>query len=76
MFDLLPPGTYELIASAQGFQTLRKTGIVINAGFTANADGPQVQGPVPELGHDTAAVLTELGYTPADIADLRAQRVI
>jgi CoA:oxalate CoA-transferase len=49
---------------------------VINAGFTANADNPQVQGPVPELGHDTDAVLTELGYTPAEIADFRRRRVI
>ena len=38
LFDLLPPGTYELIASAQGFQTLRQTGIVINAGFTATVN--------------------------------------
>ena len=39
LFDLLPPGTYELTTSAQGFQTLRQTGIVINAGFTATEIG-------------------------------------
>src|SRR4029077_19960233 len=38
LFDLLPPGTYELTTSAQGFQTLRQTGIVITAGFTATVN--------------------------------------
>jgi len=38
LFDLLPPGTYELITSAQGFQTLLQTGIVLNAGFTATVN--------------------------------------
>jgi crotonobetainyl-CoA:carnitine CoA-transferase CaiB-like acyl-CoA transferase len=30
----------------------------------------------PELGEDTAAVLHELGYRDAEIADLRARRVV
>jgi hypothetical protein len=38
LFDLLPPGTYELITTAQGFQSLRQTGIVITAGFTATVN--------------------------------------
>jgi len=38
LFDLLPPGTYEMTVSAQGFQTLRQTGIVINAGFTGTVN--------------------------------------
>jgi len=35
LFDLLPPGSYELTVTSSGFQTLRQTGIVITAGFTA-----------------------------------------
>jgi len=49
---------------------------VVNAGFIADVDNPQVQGPVPQLGHDTDAILTELGYTPAEIAHLRRKQVI
>ena len=45
LFDLLPPGTYEMTTSAQGFQTLRQTGIVINAGFTATIEFPPPGGP-------------------------------
>jgi hypothetical protein len=39
LFDLLPPGTYTVTISAENFQTLEQTGIVINAGFTATANG-------------------------------------
>jgi crotonobetainyl-CoA:carnitine CoA-transferase CaiB-like acyl-CoA transferase len=35
-----------------------------------------VTSPIAELGEHTDAVLTELGYSPADIATLRAQRVV
>ena len=38
LFDLLPPGTYEVTVTANGFQTLRQTGIVITAGFTATVN--------------------------------------
>jgi len=38
--------------------------------------GPQVDSPPPHLGADTEAVLAELGYAPAEIAALRAQRAI
>ena len=37
---------------------------LVNAGVVTNADGPGVQGPVPALGGDTDAVLSELGYSP------------
>jgi crotonobetainyl-CoA:carnitine CoA-transferase CaiB-like acyl-CoA transferase len=49
---------------------------LINAGFVAETDGPRVRGPVPALGQDTDAVLQDLGYTGAQIADLRTRRVI
>lgn len=49
---------------------------LINAGFVADTDGPRLTGPVPELGQDTDAILRELGYTEAQIDDLRARGVI
>ena len=33
-------------------------------------------GIAPELGADNNAVLGELGYSPAEVADLRARRII
>ena len=45
---------------------------LVNAGVVTDADCPGVQGPVPALGADTDAVLSELGYSPTEIANLRA----
>jgi hypothetical protein len=41
LFDLLPPGTYELAVGATGFRSFRETGITITAGFTASVN-PQL----------------------------------
>jgi len=38
LFDLLPPGTYDVTITAGGFQTLRQTSVVITAGFTATVN--------------------------------------
>src|ERR1700724_1346799 len=38
LFDLLPPGTYELAVAASGFRSFRETGILITAGFTATVN--------------------------------------
>ena len=38
LFDLLPPGNYEITVSANGFRTVEETGIVITAGFTATVN--------------------------------------
>ena len=38
LFDLLPPGTYELTVTASGFNTYTQTGIVLTAGFTATVN--------------------------------------
>jgi hypothetical protein len=38
LFDLLPPGTYELTVTAPGFNTYTQTGIVLTAGFTATVN--------------------------------------
>ena len=38
LFDLLPPGTYEVSVTAKGFRALHETGVVITAGFTATVN--------------------------------------
>jgi carboxypeptidase family protein len=42
LFDLLPPGTYEVTVRANGFQTFDETGVEITAGFTATVN-PKLQ---------------------------------
>jgi crotonobetainyl-CoA:carnitine CoA-transferase CaiB-like acyl-CoA transferase len=49
---------------------------LINAGFVADRDGPRLQGPLPALGQHTDEVLCELGYTDAEIRQLRERRII
>src|SRR5579872_4197445 len=38
LFDLLPPGSYEVMVTAAGFRTFQETGIVLTAGFTATVN--------------------------------------
>jgi len=38
LFDLLPPGTYEVTFTSEGFRALHETGVVITAGFTATVN--------------------------------------
>src|SRR5579862_1721301 len=38
LFDLLPPGTYDVTVTAQGFRTIEETGVVLTAGFTATVN--------------------------------------
>jgi formyl-CoA transferase len=40
------------------------------------SDSPQRLDPVPELGGDNEAILRELGYTDAEIATFRRDKVI
>jgi hypothetical protein len=49
LFDLLPPGTYELTVSAAGFNTYSQTGIVLTAGFTATINSKLKVGEVSEV---------------------------
>lgn len=46
------------------------------AAFKFAHGGPSVETPPPVMGADTESVLAELGYSDADIAGLRAARVI
>jgi CoA:oxalate CoA-transferase len=49
---------------------------LMNAGFMADADGPGLQRRLPALGEHTDEVLADVGYTPEEIARLRATEVI
>ncbi|HMD06937.1 MAG TPA: TonB-dependent receptor [Candidatus Acidoferrum sp.] len=42
LFDLLPPGTYDVTVTATGFRTVTQTGVVLTAGFTATVN-PKLQ---------------------------------
>jgi len=48
LFDLLPPGTYEVTTTASGFRTVNATGIVITAGFTATVNSKLQVGEVTQ----------------------------
>jgi Carboxypeptidase regulatory-like domain/TonB dependent receptor len=49
LFDLLPPGTYELTVTAPGFSTFSQTGIVLTAGFTATVNSKLQVGEVTQV---------------------------
>jgi hypothetical protein len=48
LFDLLPPGTYEVTVAASGFRTVNETGIVLTAGFTATVNSKLQVGEVTQ----------------------------
>ncbi|HYL63820.1 MAG TPA: TonB-dependent receptor [Candidatus Methylomirabilis sp.] len=48
LFDLLPPGTYEVTVTAKGFRTFAETGVVITAGFTATVNAKLTVGEVTQ----------------------------
>lgn len=63
LFDLLPPGTYQLTVTATGFQTYKQTGIVISAGFTATVS-PKLQiGPASQTVTVTAEPVVDVTTT-------------
>lgn len=49
---------------------------LMGAGVKFEHGGPAFQGDVPELGAHTDAILASLDYTPRQIADLRAAKVL
>src|SRR6266481_1008177 len=49
LFDLLPPGSYELTVTAPGFSTYSQTGIVLTAGFTATINSKLQVGEVTQV---------------------------
>ena len=66
----LPPGTYAVEYTLQGFSTVRREGIDISGGFTANIDTQLVVGGVEET-------ITVTGATPTiDIQNVNTQNVL
>src|SRR5207247_1340973 len=49
LFDLLPPGSYELTVTAAGFRTQSQTGIVLTAGVTATVNSKMQVGEVAQV---------------------------
>jgi crotonobetainyl-CoA:carnitine CoA-transferase CaiB-like acyl-CoA transferase len=49
---------------------------VVGSGYVTSVDGPAPDRPPPLLGQHTDEVLTEIGYSPADIRSLRDRGVI
>jgi Carboxypeptidase regulatory-like domain/TonB dependent receptor len=49
LFDLLPPGTYEMTVTAPGFSTYSQTGIVLTAGFTATINSKLQVGEITQV---------------------------
>lgn len=49
---------------------------VVRSGFRLASGDPKAASPPPVLGADTEAILTEIGYTEADVRALRADKAI
>ena len=49
LFDLLPPGTYEVTVTSKGFKGFTETGIVLTAGFTATVNAKLQVGEVTDV---------------------------
>lgn len=49
LFDLLPPGTYEVAVTSKGFKGFGETGIVLTAGFTATVNAKLQVGEVTDV---------------------------
>src|SRR5580704_1805046 len=64
LFDLLPPGTYDVTVTATGFRTVTQTGVVLTAGFTATVN-PKLQ-----VGEVTQTVQVE-GQTVVDLQNVQ-----
>ena len=48
----------------------------VNLGFKLDHDGPGVQRPPPVLGQHNDEILGEIGFSPAEIAQLKGSRVV
>lgn len=46
------------------------------AAFKFASDGPRIDAPPPQMGRDNVAILRDLGYSAAEIEDLRQAKVI
>jgi outer membrane receptor protein involved in Fe transport len=81
LFDLLPPGSYQVLVSAKGFQGLQQTGVQISAGFTATVNPRMKIGQVQETVNvegqtvvDVQSVQTQTTFTNQLLQDIPAGR--
>ena len=49
LFDLLPPGTYEVTVTSKGFKGFSETGVILTAGFTATVSAKLQVGEVTDV---------------------------
>lgn len=49
LFDLLPPGTYEVTVTSKGFKGFTEGGVVLTAGFTATVNARLQVGEVTDV---------------------------
>ena len=66
LFDLLPPGAYQVLVSAKGFQGLQQTGVQISAGFTATVNPRMKIGQLQET-------ITVEGQTVIDVQNVQTE---
>ena len=66
----LRPGTYSVVFTLEGFQTVRREGVTLSAGFTANIEGVMNVGSLSES-------ITVTGAAPVvDVQNVRKQTVV
>lgn len=66
-------GAIDRVSSAAGVDRDIR---LVRSGFTADADGPEINSPPPGKGEHTDAILLEAGYSEQDIAMLRNDGVL
>jgi hypothetical protein len=70
LVEALPPGTYTVTFTISGFRTVRREGIQLTTGFTANVNAELSVGAVEET-------VTVAGATPlVDVQNVRTQNVL
>jgi len=61
-----------VIGRLPGAQGVDREIALVSSGFTAGADSPTISSPPPGKGEHTDQILAEIGYSPSEIAGMRA----